>query len=187
MTVSPNKIVDRTTASVGILDMISVATSVALSSAFLRRWSLTIRRSAMTRSIATAILALTLVGCGGTYVDDKHNFERALKFQRPKDVQVLHSIYWHSPHFTDEHCYFLELQPAEGSTLFKALTSAQDTAPVTDETHEIPPSLAVERPKWFAPNPRSAYELWASTNQFRTFGVLRDKKDGRIFVYGQIL
>ena len=41
---TPNKIVDRTTASIGILDMITVTTSVALSSAFLRRWSLTICR-----------------------------------------------------------------------------------------------------------------------------------------------
>ncbi len=141
----------------------------------------------MTRFIAIASIALTLVGCGGTYVDDKHNFERALQFQRPVDVQVVHSIYWQSPHFTDEHCYFLELQPSEGSSILKTLTTAQDVVPVTDEAREIPPSLAVERPKWFAPSPRSAYELWASTNRFSTFGVLRDKKDGRIFVYGELL
>jgi hypothetical protein len=136
-------------------------------------------------SVITALLAL--VGCGGTYVDDKYNFERALNFQRPKDVQVVHSIYWQSPHFTDEHCYFLELQPAEGSSILKTLTTGQDVAPVTDAARKIPPKLAVERPKWFAPGARSAYELWASTNQLSKFGVLRDKKDGRIFVYGQIL
>ena len=55
----------------------------------------------MTRFITIAACALMLVGCGGTYVDDKHNFERAFKFQKPKDVQVIHSIYWQSPHFTD--------------------------------------------------------------------------------------
>ena len=141
----------------------------------------------MTRIITIAAFALMLVGCGGKYVDDKHNFERALKFQRPKDVQVAHSIYWQSPHFTDEHCYFLELQPSEGSDILKTLTTAPDVAPVADDQREIPPSLAVERPKWFVPSPHSAYEIWASTNQFTTFGVLRDKKDGRIFVYGQVL
>ena len=141
----------------------------------------------MTRIITISAFALMLIGCGGTYVDDKHNFERALKFQRPKDVHVVHSIYWQSPHFTDEHCYFLELQPSEGSAILKTLTTAPDVAPVTGDQREIPPSLAGERPKWFAPSPRSAYEIWASTNQCTTFGVLRDKKDGRIFVYGQIL
>ena len=141
----------------------------------------------MTRPIAIALLALTLLGCGGTYVDEKHNFERALKMQRPKDVQVLHSIYWQSPHFTDEHCFFLELQPAEGSTLLQVLTTAPDVVPVTDESSEMTPRLVVERPKWFAPSPRTAYESWASTNRFSTFGVLRDKADGRVFVYGQLL
>jgi len=128
-----------------------------------------------------------LVGCGGTYVDDKHNFERAFKFQQPKDVQVVHSIYWQSPHFTDEHCYFFELQPREGSTILKIFTSARDVALVIDEAREMPPGLAMERPKWFAPSARSAYERWASTNQFSPFGVLRDKNDGRIFVYGERL
>jgi hypothetical protein len=141
----------------------------------------------MTRIVAIASLALMLAGCGGTYVDDKHNFERALNFQRPKDVQVVHSIYWQSAHFTDEHCYYLEVEPSEDSTILKMLTTVRDVAPVAEGQREIPPRLAIERPKWFAPAPRSAYEIWASTNQFTTFGVLRDKKDGRIFVYGQIL
>ena len=127
-----------------------------------------------------------LVGCGGTYVDDKHNFERAFKYQKPKDVQMIHSIYWQSPHFTDEHCYFLELQPSEGSTILKTLTTVPDVVPVTDDQSELP-KLALERPQWFAPSPRVSYQVWASTNRFWDFGVLRDKKDGRLFVYGQRL
>lgn len=141
----------------------------------------------MNRIVAMAVIALMLVGCGGTYVDDKHNFERALHFQRPKDVQVVRSVYWQTAHFTDEHCYFLELLPSEGSTIWKTLTSLPDLAVFTGNAREIPPNLAVERPKWFAPNPTAVYEVWASTNHFKTFGVLRDKKDGRIFVYGQRL
>jgi hypothetical protein len=141
----------------------------------------------MTRLVFIAVLALTLVGCGGTYVDEKHNFERAFNFPRPKDVKVVHSVYWQSSHFTDEHCYFLELQPVEGSSILKTLTANQDIATFMEQQREIPPSLAVERPKWFAPKSRSAYEIWTSTNRFTTFGILRDMKDGRIFVYGQIL
>src|SRR5262245_29043844 len=141
----------------------------------------------MKHFVPLASLALMLVGCGGTYVDDEHNFERALQFERPQDVRMAHSIYWQSRHFTDEHCYFLELLPAEGSTLLATLTAAQGVVPVTDETEEVPPLLVVERPKWFAPGPRSSYELWASTSRFSTVGVLRDKRDGRIFRYWQLL
>jgi hypothetical protein len=148
----------------------------------LSRWQL-----GATTQFFCAALTVMLAGCGGSYVDDKHNFERALLFQRPKDVQVAHSIYWQSPHFTDEHCYFLELQPSDISTILTTLTNLPDVVAFADNQREIPPSLAVERPKWFATSPRSTYEVWTSTNRFNTFGVLRDKKNGRIFVYGQIL
>jgi hypothetical protein len=138
-------------------------------------------------AIAVLALALVLVGCGGTYIDDRENFERALRFQRPKDVQLVHSLYWQSSHFTEEYCYFLELQPSQGSGILQTLTAEKEVAPVTDTAQEAPPALAMERPEWFAPGPRSGYELWASTNRFRTFGVMRNKQDGRIFVYGQVL
>ena len=141
----------------------------------------------MIRVITIIAFALILVGCGGTYVDDKHNFERALQFSRPNDVQVVHSVYWQSAHFTDEHCFYLELLPAAGSSIFKTLTTTNDIALMTDEQQEILPSLILERPKWFAPKSRESYEVWASTNQFTQFGLLRDKSDGRLFVYGQIL
>lgn len=98
----------------------------------------------------------------------------------------MHSVYWQSAHWSDEHCYFLELQPTAGSKLLATLTAA-DVDPVVDKAFEIPPKLVLERPGWFAPEARSDYELWASPDAFRTFGILRDKKDGRLFVYGQNL
>jgi hypothetical protein len=42
----PNKIVDRTTARIGIADIMNITKSATPSSAFFRRWSLTIGRSA---------------------------------------------------------------------------------------------------------------------------------------------
>ncbi len=40
----PNQIVDRTTASIRIPDIMTITASTPSSIAFLRRWSLTIRR-----------------------------------------------------------------------------------------------------------------------------------------------
>lgn len=141
----------------------------------------------MIRFIVTALFMLMLAGCGGTYVDDKHNFERALGVNRPSDVKVLRSIYWQSAHFTDEHCFYLELRPSEKSDILKTLTSAKHVAPVINFSENSPKSLVIKRPSWFAPKIGSSYERWASTNQFTTFGILHDKTDGTIFVYGQVL
>ena len=140
----------------------------------------------MTRLFPWGALALVLVGCGGTYVDDKRNFERAFRSPQPRDVKVIHSLYWQSPHFTDEHCYFFELQPLNGSDILKTLTAARDVVPATAGVTQVP-KLVLDPPPWFAPKALEAYDAWISTNQFWTFGVLRDQQEGRIFVYGQSL
>lgn len=137
------------------------------------------------------VMAFTvlLTGCGGTYVDDKDNFERALRFNRPSDVQLVRSHYWQSPHFTDEHCYYLELQPGTNSTIFQTLTNLTPVAlnTLTNGQTLFPQTLVIKRPDWFAPKPATDYELWTSTNEFIPFGIIRDLSDGKIFVYGQIL
>jgi hypothetical protein len=53
----------------------------------------------------SAILVLT--GCGGTWVDDKRNFDRVFGFGKIPDVQVVHSYYWKSPHWSTEYQYFI--------------------------------------------------------------------------------
>ena len=134
-----------------------------------------------------AAVALLIAGCGGTYVNDSNNFERALRIPNPGKVKVMRSIYWQSPHFTDEHCYYLELKTYQGSTLLQTLTSPPEMQRVGGESLSTLPSLALERPRWFAPKPISTYEVWISTNKWKDFGVLRDPRTGRIFVYGQSL
>jgi len=136
--------------------------------------------------LVVAFAALVL-GCGGTYVDDKHNFERAFRSKPPKDVQVIHSIYWQTPHFTDEHAHFFELKLSEGSGFFNAITNAlPNVVRVTNADRSLP-KIAVDRPRWFAPGEPNSYEFWKSTNQFMPFGVLRATNDNRIFIYSEQL
>lgn len=135
------------------------------------------------------VILLLLTGCGGTYVDDKDNFERALRFDRPTDVQLVKSMYWQSSHFTDEHCYYLELQPQTNSTIFQTLTNLTPVVlnTLTNGQALVPETLVIDRPEWFAPEPAAKYELWTSTNEFIPFGIIRNLSSGKIFVYGQIL
>ncbi len=138
-------------------------------------------------------MAGLLVACGGEYRDDPQNFLRALNVSKPADVEHVHSHYWQSAHFTDEHCYYLELMPKQGSNLLQTLVESgqrnyQSDAPLaTNSVSDIPPKLVLERPVWFAPKPLAEYDTLVSTNDFVRFGILRDRKDGRIFVYGQRL
>jgi hypothetical protein len=140
----------------------------------------------MTRLTTTIALALLLAGCGGTYVDDNHNFERAFQVKCPKDVRVIHSLYADTPHFTEEHEYYFQMMPTAGSDILKWLTGGPGIVKPTNGLTQIPFNLGLrpERPKWFAPEASNNYEIWYCTN--RHFVVLRDKQRSEIFVYGSV-
>ncbi|HMJ90513.1 MAG TPA: hypothetical protein VK530_11900 [Candidatus Acidoferrum sp.] len=100
---------------------------------------------------------------------------------------MIHSIYWQSPHFTDEHAYFFELKLSEGSGFFDAITNAlPEVVRVTNADRTLP-RIAVDRPRWFAPGDPNSYEFWKSTNQFMPFGVFRATNDSRLFIYSEKL
>jgi hypothetical protein len=132
------------------------------------------------------IATLLAVGCGGTYVDDKRNFERAFQSKRPQNVQVLHSVYYSTPHFTEEHEYYFQMKPAPGSTILKWLTGGPTIVTSTNWLAEVPyyHNLREDRPKWFPSGTLTNYDIWYSTNE--TFIVLSDKRKADIFVYGSV-
>ena len=147
----------------------------------------------MRRALVILGVAGLLTACGGEYRDDPKNFVRALNITKPADVEHVHSHYWQSAHFTDEHCYFLELTSTNGSNLLHALVGSYERNYTTREplatnaTIELVPDLVLKRPAWFAPKPGTAYDTFISTNTSPQFGILRDRQDGRVFVYGQCL
>src|SRR5437773_7996552 len=125
--------------------------------------------------IIIAAVALLFVGCGGTYIDDKRNFERAFQTKCPQDVKVIHSVYSRTPHFTEEHEYYFQMKPAAGSEILKWLTGGRGIVQSTNGLSQVPYHLNLrqDRPKWFASDALTNYDVWYSTNT--AFIVLRDK------------
>jgi hypothetical protein len=124
------------------------------------------------------LLVLVLNGCGGTWVDDSRNFERVFGFSKPHDVDVIHSYYWKSPHWSTEYRYFIALQPSSkftsGLTTPELMTSAIPDATAIDACGD-------KRPQWFLPKPLMSYEMWVS-RRGAAYRVFRDKADGTLFV-----
>jgi hypothetical protein len=133
--------------------------------------------------IPIAVITLALAGCGGKYVDDKHNFERAFRTACPKDIEVVHSIYLKSPHFTEEHEYYFEIKPAAGSDFLRWLTGTPIIIQSPNGLADVPLyfNLRPDRPEWFAPDSPTNYDTWYCTNE--PFIILRDKQKAEIFVY----
>ena len=140
----------------------------------------------MKHTFTVLAFALLLAGCGGTYVDDKHNFERAFGAKCPADLRVAHSIYIQTPHFTEEHMYYFDLVPMTNSVIPQWLTNAPGIVHTTRGLEEIPWQYAPrnDHPKWFAPESSTNYDVWYHTNE--SYVVLRSKRGGEIFVYGSV-
>jgi hypothetical protein len=119
-----------------------------------------------------------MTGCGGTWVDDEGNFNRVFGFDKPNEVQVLHSYYWKSPHWSTEYQYYIALR---ASTKFASgLTAAQLMSPATPNS-DMREQCGSNPPQWFVSKPPSHYQMWIPKNsdQYRVF---QDKDDGIIYV-----
>jgi hypothetical protein len=132
----------------------------------------------MGKVLAAAVVLLLLGGCGGTWVDDQANFKRIFGFDKPSDVEVRHSYYWKSAHWSTEYRYYIELG---GSVKFASgLTAPQVmTAAVPDTS-----ALAVcgsNPPRWFLAKPLSHYTMWMPKNSGK-YRVFRDEDDGTLYV-----
>jgi hypothetical protein len=126
--------------------------------------------------VVTAILLIS-GGCGGTWVDDEGNFKRIFGFDKPTDVQIQHSYYWKSPHWSTEYQYFIALR---GSPKFvSGLTAAQLVSPAIPDTSALE-VCGSNPPRWFLSKPLNNYQMWTPKNSDK-YRVFQDKDDGTIY------
>jgi len=108
----------------------------------------------------------------GTWQDDARNWKRIFREDKPADIQVVHSWFWRSPHFTYEYEYFIQVRKNEDfkKRLFGHNNLRQLTEP---EALADAFSFSQHRPDWFVPKPKTSYDTWVYAEEprgeFRTF------------------
>jgi|SRR5579871_83061 len=124
------------------------------------------------------IISLCFSSCSsGTWEDDKDNWERAFKAKPSKEIKIIHSWYWRSPHFTYEGEYFFEIEYSE--RIAEEFHNASDLVKV-DPTEYQSIHFFNDKPKWFVPNDFSYYEIWKS-KLYPTYYLFTDKKNKKFF------
>lgn len=117
----------------------------------------------------------------GTWEDDPQNWYRAFGEQTPAQVQVIHSKYWRSDHFTYECIYYFEV---------KATPEWRDAFLKEHGLTNISPSVATsfrtnnhsdDTPHWFAPGPVELYDVWDKPGYFGSVWI--NKTNGYIYFY----
>lgn len=140
----------------------------------------------MRNELKILVACLVLVGfCGchksGTWENDPGNWKRAFGTLPPKQIQVLHSYYWRSPHFTREEEWIFHIK-APASFHEEWLAAYKVRHPDATELQSLN-NLKTRNPSWFVPKPFSEYEIWVlAEGAVRNFAMFVDQTNGEFFV-----
>lgn len=117
----------------------------------------------------------------GFWVDDPKNWERAMGYEQPENVIVVHSQYWQSEHFSNEYEFFFKIQ-ADAS--YKELLLSEGNVVEAE-------GLAIENlaspqkgniPQWFVSGNAEQYNIYVFDYAPENFRVFIDKESGEIYL-----
>ena len=140
------------------------------------------------RAMFVIIAAVLLVGCheSGTWKDDSQNWKRIFRVSKPKDITVVHSWFWRSPHFTYEYEYYIQIQ--KHADLQKRLLTKNSMKQLTLETELQQATAWSHKPTWFVPKQIAQYEVWVYSNApNNNFRLLIDRETGDLFLSDTLL
>lgn len=139
----------------------------------------------MIRVAGGVALALIFAGCheSGTWQNDTKNWKRAFGSAQPKDIKIVNSWYWRSPHFTYEFEYFFQLGPNDAFRQ-KVIGSGNllDITPATKAEGEEAQRFFHSKPTWFIPKAIDQYEIWRGKPPQENFRIFIDRATGDLFL-----
>jgi len=128
------------------------------------------------------ILVVGLCGChrSGTWVDNPGNWQRAFGRPPPKELEVVHSIYWRTPHFTREDGWTFHIKSAP--SFYKEWLAAYKVKHPDSAAFLKLDYLKKDKPSWFLPKPMADYEIWVIDEPYSNFWLFIDRSTGEWFV-----
>ena len=130
----------------------------------------------------------SLSGChrSGTWENDPKNWKRIFGQDPPKEVKVLHSWYWRSPHFTFEFEYFLEFIPdaefRKNAEKGEGLLHFAPDQPTDKGEEELLQRFFHAKPSWFLPKPLKSYDIRQGKPPRENFRIFIDRETGVAFM-----
>jgi hypothetical protein len=130
--------------------------------------------------LSLSVVLISATGCheSGVWSDDKKNWKRIFRVDKPPNVEVLNSWFSRSPHWSYEYEYFIHIKRNDsfsnhlfGLNKMKRLESSEE---ISDAAR-----FSQNKPEWFAPKLPGMYEIWIYESPPRgEFKVLVDKESG---------
>ena len=137
-------------------------------------------------SVYFLAMIMVITACGvtsnGLWVDQPENWRRAFNEEKPVDVHLVHSMYWQSPHWTNEFEYYFEV--TANDQLLKSIITKYSLVKRSSNNIEIARANCFSRcPEWFVPHIDGQYEVWIGLeSNSSNFQVVVDMNSGNIFI-----
>ena len=119
----------------------------------------------------------SIFGCGssaGTWEDDAQNWNRAFNSTQPKDVNIIHSKFWISSHWTYEYITYLKFRASK-----KWINSFIQTNNLKVASGDF--DLPDQAPNWFDPKIGQRAYIKNEFSQGSIYFV--DHKTGEVLIY----
>lgn len=121
----------------------------------------------------------------GTWEDDPKNWHRAFGEEKPPEVTVIHSKYWHSDHWTEEHMYFFEVKASpEWRAAFLRGRGVELVTPSHARGFQLHLG-GFDVPTWFVPGQVSEYDVYDQPGYHGDIWI--DKANDHIYFWGSLL
>jgi hypothetical protein len=123
---------------------------------------------------------MTFASCGylssGKWEDDDKNWTRAYKHPLPDTIDLVHSWYWRSPHWSLEQAMYFEIKHNEG--IKENFIKYEDVVRLElKDTINI--NFFGQKPKWFIPKSFKDYHIWKSN--LGNFLLFLDTENGDLY------
>ena len=134
----------------------------------------------MTRLLLLMIISSSLSSCGyfnsGTWEDDPETWNKVFGEEVPSEVEIIHSRFWKSAHWSYEFEVFFEIK-TNHSFFKKYFINNADVKKV--KKLQFQDYYFQEKPIWFLPKTIENYVIW--TNENENLKIYVDKKTYHIF------
>jgi hypothetical protein len=131
-------------------------------------------------SIFSILLLMTFTSCGyfssGKWEDDNKNWTRAYKHPLPDTIDLVHSWYWRSPHWSLEQAMYFEIKHNE--SIKENFIKYQDVVRL-DLKDTININFFGQKPIWFITKPFKDYLIWKSN--LGNFLLFLDNENGDLY------
>ena len=126
------------------------------------------------------IVSFLIISCGyiksGTWENDDKNWNRVYSYELPDSIELIHSWYQRSPHWTLEETFYFETKFNEviKENFIESLIRIDSTKYNRIEFLE-------NRPDWFVSKDLTNYEIWVAEDEYDNFIFFIDKSNKHLF------